>query len=466
MKLNHKVIMVSAATLMALSPVVANVSQASVVYAAKKHSNKAGDQIVLAHKSYVYDSKGKHNKNYKIGNKKWPVLGKGAKLSAYGTKKIDGEVYYFIGNNSYIKASDVATINGKKATVKAAKKANAKSTTKTIKLARNAYVYDKNGKRIKGAGTLKKDAVITYTGTKKIKGKEYFNLGKGQYVKTANAKPVKKNTSETKSTDKQTYIKLAANSVVYNEKGEAPETNKQILEKGTEYEVSKAKKINGKWFYQVGANQWIKADNAYISSGKAIITDPNYVEPKPTSKVDENATIVTLKTNASTYNSNGGLISSNAFSQGQSLRVSALVWIWVPSENQAVQFYKIASDSKSYIKLSDVSLISGKQLSPTNTADDARDQILPATESQKNDLRAAIADAETVKASEKYKAATQEQQHEYQLAVLRANEILSKSSATAAQVKNAINAVLSAKNVINSVPVSNEITATTNNTNN
>ena len=61
------------------------------------------------------------------------------------------------------------------------------AAVKKSKLTHNAYVYNAEGKRIKGTDTLKKNHVFTVVGVKTINGKNYLSLGNGQYVKATNA---------------------------------------------------------------------------------------------------------------------------------------------------------------------------------------------------------------------------------------------------------------------------------------
>lgn len=93
-----------------------------------------------------------------------------------GTKKIYGKKYYRIGKNQYVKVANFA---------KKTSKANAVGGQ--YYLTHNAYVYNAEGKRIKGADTLKKSHIFTVVGTKTINGENYLFLGNGQYVKAANA---------------------------------------------------------------------------------------------------------------------------------------------------------------------------------------------------------------------------------------------------------------------------------------
>ena len=79
-------------------------------------------------------------------------------------------------------------------TVQAAPKktTSKKAANNKITLVRNAYVYDKNGKRLdKYMGsakytTIAKGVTVTSTGTKTINGVKYYDLGGGAYIKAVN----------------------------------------------------------------------------------------------------------------------------------------------------------------------------------------------------------------------------------------------------------------------------------------
>ncbi|WP_233551638.1 SLAP domain-containing protein [Lactobacillus sp. ESL0230] len=53
-----------------------------------------------------------------------------------------------------------------------------------IKLKHNAYIYNKNGKR-KGKKVLKKGRTYTVYGKKTIRGKQYYKLSHGLYIKVS-----------------------------------------------------------------------------------------------------------------------------------------------------------------------------------------------------------------------------------------------------------------------------------------
>lgn len=184
----------SVATLLSVGAVGVNevssfANNTNVVQAAVKNSK-------LTHNAYVYKSNGSRS-----GKK---VLKKGKTVNVLGQKKIHGKRYYRIGKNQYVKVANFA---------KKVNKANAVGGQ--YYLTHNAYVYNAEGKRIKGTDTLKKNHVFTVVGAKTINGKDYLSLGNGQYVKAANAQ-----TTSSQGTSTQ-----ANNSVVNNSTTETKTNN-------------------------------------------------------------------------------------------------------------------------------------------------------------------------------------------------------------------------------------------------
>lgn len=503
MRFSHKVIMVSAAALMSISPVLANpqVANAATKTTVKKTvtkkstekdttskktttakaaktttksstatkkaktsksnaNNSDTDVIEIGRNSYVYYANGKRNKTYKVGKKVWPVIGKGAKINAYGTKTINGQLYYFIGNNSYIKASNIATINGKKnknASASAKSTSTKKSSLKKIKLIHNAFVYDKNGKRIKSVGKLTKGSTISYINVKKIKGKKYFNLGKGQYVKTTNAKY-----EDPDDIPDPTIVQLVHNSLVYDENGE-PITSEDKLIQGAQYQVLAAKQINGKWYYQIGNDgsrtQWIKAVNAAVVSGPELIKDPDFTAPSINNDNDSNTSVVTLKANPVIYDVKGNQLKNISFNIGHTARVNEARYIWLASQKRAVLAYRLVSVTSpdGYVLTDDIESMNGASLTPVNTQQEAQEAGTVATSADKQKLNAAISSANAVKASDAYKLASSAAQSAYDKAISAGQTVSTSTTSTLLDVNNALAAINKAQSALtgNKVQVAN-----------
>ncbi|WEV71297.1 SLAP domain-containing protein [Lactobacillus sp. ESL0785] len=126
-----------------------------------KPEDSVGTDQTLLHNAYLYDENGKRVNKV--------VLKAGSIVKTYGTQEINGQSYFVLknqGHKYYLAAGNITGIKQK--------------------LTRNAYIYNKNGKRI-GKTLLKKGAQFTtYGDPVKIGGKQYFIVGAGQYVKAVN----------------------------------------------------------------------------------------------------------------------------------------------------------------------------------------------------------------------------------------------------------------------------------------
>ncbi|MDM8276228.1 SLAP domain-containing protein [Lactobacillus gallinarum] len=255
MKLSHKLMMVSAAVLMGVSPVVGMANSASVQAAPIAHAKGV-------HNTYGKNSRVKMTKTMKFvdryGKKTLKTATKGGHYTIWNVKNINGEVYYSIqtdlkywipaaateGTVTYKSGKTTYTLksNGKKvvtststakSTKKAAKKVVKKATKKTVKkseskkdskktttkkssakktakkttskksskikvvkisMKKKAYVYDNNGKRVKnylGTSYIGKDVTVKGLGTKTIKGTKYYALKPNHYYVKASDVTVK-----------------------------------------------------------------------------------------------------------------------------------------------------------------------------------------------------------------------------------------------------------------------------------
>lgn len=249
MKLSHKLVMVSAAVLMGVSPVLGMAENTVSVQAATKSTNGV-------HNTYGKNSKVKVTKTMKFvdrnGKKTSKTAPKGGSYTIWNVKKIDGQVYYSIqtdlkywipaaategtvtyksGNTTYTLKSDgkkvtTSTTTTKKTSYKQSTKKVAKKTTKKesakttskkssskkastkktsskktpvskavkITTKNKAYVYDKNGKRVKnylGLKQIGKNVTVKGLGTKTIKGVKYYALQPNHYYIKASDVTVK-----------------------------------------------------------------------------------------------------------------------------------------------------------------------------------------------------------------------------------------------------------------------------------
>ena len=493
MKLNHKLIMVSAAALMSVSPLVANTQNSVQAATTTKSSSKttakktttstkkttdsksnskstsskttskaSSNNITLARNAYVYDKNGKRLDKY-MGSAKYTTIAKGVTVKSNGTTKINGVLYYSLGNNAYIKAANVVgganvssssktTTSTTKKTTSTKKSTTSKkiSTKKTstkkdseasdmyaikVKLIHNAYVYDQNGKRIKkynGKTKLTKGTTVNSYGTDTINGKDYHQLNAAgtAFVKASNV-----------DSSKSATITLKKNAYVYDGNGD---TEKKTVKKGKKVRATEARYIGTKLYYKIGDDQFVKAANVGKVSGKL---DP-VNEPDGSATVDDdssdlNASIVTTTKVAPLYDIKGQADSTRSFGAGQRQQVSELRYIATSANSTPELFYKLAS-GRGYLKATDVTY-SGKTLSPVNTPEQALTEVTVATAADKAKLTPSINEANTVKNSDAYKLASATAKSAYDKAITDATAVNNNASATVAQVNEAIANITSAK---------------------
>lgn len=240
------------------------------------------------------------------------------------------------------------------------KKASSKSSSNKITLVHNAYVYDKNGKRLdKYMGsakytTIAKGVTVTSNGTVKIKGTVYYNLGGGAYIKAVNVDGKaaattndKKAASSKKDTDS---VKLIHNAYVYDENGKRIKkyNGKSKLKKGTKIDVYGTQIINDKKYYQLD-----EKGTAFVKAGN--------VDAKKVNKT-------TLKHNAYIYDENGDT-KKKTVKKGKTVTIIEARYIGTKL------YYKIGDDQ--FIKASNAGKVSGPELEPVNEPDGAATVVVP-----------------------------------------------------------------------------------------
>lgn len=501
MKLNHKLIMVSAAALMSVSPLVANTQNsvqaatttkssskttskktttstkkttdsksnskstsskkaATKTTAKKSTSSKAtskasSNDITLARNAYVYDKNGKRLDKY-MGSAKYTTIARGVTVKSNGTTKINGVLYYSLGNNAYIKATNVvggANASSSSKTTTSTKKSTTSKTTSTkktstkkdsdmdaikVKLIHNAYVYDQNVKRIKkynGKTKLTKGTTVNTYGTDTINGKDYYQLNAAgtAFVKASNVDSASSVT-----------ITMKKNAYIYDGNGD---TEKKTVKKGKKVKATEARYIGTKLYYKIGDDQFVKAANVGKVSSKL---DP-VNEPDGSATVDDNssydtnlnASIVTTTKVAPLYDIKGQADSTRSFGAGQKQQVSELRYIATSANSTPELFYKLAS-GRGYLKATDV-IYSGKTLSPVNTPEQALTEVTVATAADKAKLTPSINEANAIKNTDAYKLASSSAKSAYDKAITDATAVNNNASATVAQVNEAIANITSAK---------------------
>ena len=214
MKLSHKLMMVSAAVLMGVSPVVGMANSASVQAAPIAHAKGV-------HNTYGKNSRVKMTKTMKFvdryGKKTSKTATKGGHYTIWNVKNINGEVYYSIqtdlkywipaaateGTVTYKSGKTIYTLksNGKKvvtstSTAKSTKKAAKKTTKKVVKKATKKTVKKSESKKDSKKTTTKKSSAkktakkTTSKKSSKIKVVK-ISMKKKAYVYDNNGKRVK-----------------------------------------------------------------------------------------------------------------------------------------------------------------------------------------------------------------------------------------------------------------------------------
>lgn len=496
MKLSHKLIMVSAAALMSVSPLLNTTQNVNAATAStkktttkktsskktttkksastkkttstkkstsKKTTKKAASSktttskkttsntIKLTHNAYVYDKNGKRLKTY-MGSAKYTTIAKGVTVNSNGTKTINGVLYYSLGGGAYIKA---ANVDGKVATSSSTKKTSSKNTSSnkpstdesedstSTKLIHNAYVYDVNGKRIKkyeGKSKLTKGTEIDTYGTVNIKGKKYYQLDEEgtAFVKAGNV-------------DRPTTITLKKNAYIYNGEGK---TKKKLVKKGKTVKTTEAKYIGTKLYYKIGDDQFVKAANVGKVKGEELdpINEPDgaaTVEVPDTE--DVNSTKVITKGVVSLYDIKGQKYANRIFDAGVSQQVSELRYIATSVNSTPQLFYKLAS-GRGYLKADEVT-VDGKILNAVNTPEQAKADVTVATTADKAKLTQSINEAASVKASEIYKLSSSTAKAAYDKAITDGAIVNNNASATIGQVNEAESAITSAKAKLNGAKI-------------
>lgn len=404
--------------------------------ASSTSSLSKGTKAKFVSNSYIYDKNGKRISKYQ-GKSKFV---KGDSVTTYGIQTINGKKYYQLDKKG---TAFVRTVNidGKTTSNQESSVSNDAESTKKYdySLKKNAYIYDKNGKRInkyQGKSKLLKGAAIDVYGIETIKGKDYYQLDKKgtAFVKASNVT----------RTVKATSITMKKNAYIYNGNGD---TKKKTVKKGKTVKATEARYIGTKLYYKISDNQFVKAANVGKISGPELepVNEPDGAATVDTgdNTVDPNVTKVTTINVAPLYNIKGQPDNVRAFGEGQSQQVSELRYIATSATATPELFYKLSS-GRGYLKRSDVA-VSGKILTPVNTPEQAREDVTVATAANKAKLLQDINEATSVKSSEAYKLASSDVKAAYDKAISDGTTVNNDATATIAQVNEADAAIVSAK---------------------
>ncbi|MDF7638306.1 SLAP domain-containing protein [Lactobacillus sp. ESL0791] len=239
-------------------------------------------------------------------------------------------------------------------TVQAAddKKTSAKGT---IKLNRNAYVYDKNGKRLSTYMGSKENTLIGKGVSLKyaeppvsIDGTSFYNIGGGAYVKVANVGYVDGKAFNYKAAT----AKLKRNSYIYDGDGD---TTKQVLKKKLTISVDQLKYIGNNLYYRIAdqKNQFVKANNVGSVSKKL----------KPVNSKPVTIAVATLTHNAYIYDGNGKSLNKK-IAKNKQVTVDQLKYI------DSKLYYRIKDKNypgdDQWIKKNNIGVVTGDKIEPIN----------------------------------------------------------------------------------------------------
>lgn len=457
MKINKKLILISAA-LLATTPAVGTVTEVNIptVQAAAKQKRT----ITVNRYTGLYNSRGQELTRYK--GKPFITFGKTTTLKYYGNPvKIKRNYYYYIGHGAYVDASYLTKINGHK----------------VLSLNHNSYVYTRSGKRTKKL--LRKGLSYAFTGkyaknetatnyvfsrgknnyqlkTVRIKGNDFFQIKKNQYIKVANIQSIESN--QLGLSQMKVTIKKNTPILIVGADGYALSSGK-TAKKGKKFTVDAEVGMN------VGANS---SPHAYRIKGTDTylwVTDAYSRQNVATFAASvsdlKNYTVRPPKDNLQFFNSNGENITPTGFiyPRHQLLGVDGQMYIWVPKENKAELFYHIVATSKSFdtvheanssyrdesieignafVKEADVETYGGlKKPELINTAAEAQaDAQKQASASERNKLQALVDNEDTVKSSTAYKLSQHSTQENYDTSIKEAQTMLkSKRNLSVAEVK-------------------------------
>lgn len=276
MKLNRKIISSAVALLATAS---AGLLTAQTTHAQSVTLHQTYDKTVLPYIRQK-DKFTSANKTIKVKNYKYygkPTLTAGSKFvyaNSTTMYTINGDDYFYLGDGAYIKAQNASVQPQKKLFI----------------LNQNSYVYDKNGKRLKtfreGRAYFTTNSKVKYTGSEEFYRKPYayYRIGNNTYV----------NSGQISKVNGKGVLFVSQNSYVYNSKGQhqrrlieagelVPYTGR-VVNKSNQYFYTEYKdrqpnfysiknyKIKGNYYFRIGKNQYIKANNINAINGETLYT--------------------------------------------------------------------------------------------------------------------------------------------------------------------------------------------------
>lgn len=258
MKLSHKLVMVSAAVLMGVSPVV-SMASASVQAAPVAHAKGVNN-------TYGKNSRVELTKTMKFvdryGKKTSKTATKGGKYTIWNVKTINGQVYYSIQTDLKYWIPASATVG-----------------TVTYKSGNTTYTLKSNGKTVKTSTsttkkttTSKKTVAKSNNNSKKSSTKKTTKSSNNSKTATKSSTKTTKSTSSSKTTKKSATIKpvkitMKNRAYVYDKNGKRVNNYRgtKFVGKGITVKGLGTKTINGVKYYALEPNRYyVKASDVTV----------------------------------------------------------------------------------------------------------------------------------------------------------------------------------------------------------
>lgn len=258
MKLTKKIALVSASLALGMAaPAVLAAENASVTLAATQAT-----AVTVTKKTAPYyhkdGSKFTKAKPYKYGNYSSATTGKGANYKVIKTVTIKGAKYYYIGNDAYLKGSDVKVTASK--TVKAASSSKKTSTKTAAKKTTSTKSSSKKTSSKKTASkTSSKKTAAKKTSTKKAATAKKAAVPAGTATNVTSVTVTKK-TTPFYHADGSKFTKAKP----YKYAG----WTSTVAYKNITFKVSKELTLKGAKYYYIGNNAYLKASDVKVASSK------------------------------------------------------------------------------------------------------------------------------------------------------------------------------------------------------
>ena len=220
-----------------------------------------------------------------------------------------------------------------------------------------------------------------YLPYKTIKGKQYYNIGHGGYIKAVNVRSIDGYIlCVNYDTVRIASIPLSADNGngkanLVNNKGEF--TNK-FVKKGTRLVVdrrSDREELAGTNKIDMLDNRVLEVYRIKNSKNLFVLRDDIKTQPRQSLLPYTNIMHIKFVSDAYLYNTKGEFADRIKFRLGDNTSVTGLRYIWIPADKKAELFYEVLnsparSEECNFVKVSTAKYLFGKHLKPSNTATD------------------------------------------------------------------------------------------------